>query len=159
LQSIVEFEFIEIMDNSQSYPTFLGLDWAFNNQWIINLKKREIIFEGGGLMVTASLDLMEARRYVELVRKEIVNLYNITTQNDLIMYTRQRSTYDTESSEPSLAQEEEKHRVQIKCVDMSIWHGQCHLKFRIRWQCSSKTDMGDDGEIEASLVKFSVEVG
>jgi hypothetical protein len=82
LQSIAEFEVIEIMDNSQSYPTFLGLDWAFKNQWIINLKKRDFIFEGGGLKVTASLDLMEARRYVELMRKEIVNLYNITAHMD-----------------------------------------------------------------------------
>jgi hypothetical protein len=30
--SVADFEVIEIVDNSQSYPTFLGLDWAFDNQ-------------------------------------------------------------------------------------------------------------------------------
>jgi hypothetical protein len=46
---------------------------------IINLKKREMIFEGGGLKVTAPLDPMEERIYVDPVRKEIDNLYNMTT--------------------------------------------------------------------------------
>jgi hypothetical protein len=67
--NIAKFEVIEIMDNNQSYPTFLGLDWAFENQAIINLKKREMIFEGGGLKVTAPLDPTEERRYVEPTRK------------------------------------------------------------------------------------------
>jgi hypothetical protein len=69
VHSVADFEVIEIMDNSQSYPTFLRLDWAFENQMIINLKKREMIFEVGGLKVTAPLDPTEARRYVEPTRK------------------------------------------------------------------------------------------
>jgi len=67
--NVVDFELIEIMDNSQPYPTLLRLDWAFDNQEIINLKKREMIFEGGGLKVTAPLDTIEERRYVEPARK------------------------------------------------------------------------------------------
>jgi hypothetical protein len=35
-----------------------------------------MIFEGGGLKVIASLDPIEARRYVEPTRREIDNLYN-----------------------------------------------------------------------------------
>jgi hypothetical protein len=57
------------VDNSHLYPTLLGLDWAFDNQKIINLKKREMIFEGGGLKVTTPLDPTEERRYVEPMRK------------------------------------------------------------------------------------------
>jgi hypothetical protein len=53
------------------------MDWAFDNQVIINLKKREMIFEGGGLKVTTPLDPMEARIYVDPTRKEIDNLYNM----------------------------------------------------------------------------------
>jgi hypothetical protein len=44
LQNIANFEVITIVDNNQSYPTFLGMDWAFENNVIINLKKRDIIF-------------------------------------------------------------------------------------------------------------------
>jgi hypothetical protein len=49
---------------------------------IINLKKREMIFEGGGLKVTIPLYPTEARRYVEPTRKETDNLYNMTTLMD-----------------------------------------------------------------------------
>jgi hypothetical protein len=42
VNSVVEFEIVEIMDTFQSYPYFLGLYWGFENQAIINLKKREI---------------------------------------------------------------------------------------------------------------------
>jgi hypothetical protein len=31
LCSVANFEVIDIMDNSQSYPVLLGLDWAFYN--------------------------------------------------------------------------------------------------------------------------------
>jgi hypothetical protein len=35
----VDFEVIEIMDDSNPYPTLLGLDWAFENNVVLNLKK------------------------------------------------------------------------------------------------------------------------
>jgi len=63
------------------YPTLLGLDWAFDNQANIKLKKREMIF-GGGLRVTMPLDIMEERRYVVPARQEIDNLYNMTMHKD-----------------------------------------------------------------------------
>jgi hypothetical protein len=44
--SIANFEVIDIVANSELYPTFLGLDWALNYQEIINVNKREMIFEG-----------------------------------------------------------------------------------------------------------------
>jgi hypothetical protein len=33
-----DFEVIEIVEDTAPYPTFLVLDWAFDNQAIINLK-------------------------------------------------------------------------------------------------------------------------
>jgi hypothetical protein len=39
------FEVISIVDNTSPYTTLLGLDWAFDNQGIINLKTRKMIFE------------------------------------------------------------------------------------------------------------------
>jgi hypothetical protein len=37
----VDFEVIEIMDESDPYPTLLGIDWAFDNNVVLNLKKRQ----------------------------------------------------------------------------------------------------------------------
>jgi hypothetical protein len=35
----VYFEVIEIMDDSDPYPTLLGIDWAFDNNAVLNLKQ------------------------------------------------------------------------------------------------------------------------
>jgi hypothetical protein len=40
-----DFEVIEIMDESDPYPTLLGIDWAFDNNVVLNLKKRQMSFE------------------------------------------------------------------------------------------------------------------
>jgi hypothetical protein len=42
-----DFEVIEIVDGITHYSTFLGLDWAFDNHAIINLKTRKMTFESG----------------------------------------------------------------------------------------------------------------
>jgi hypothetical protein len=34
-----DFEFIEIMDESDPYPALLEIDWAFENNVVLNLKK------------------------------------------------------------------------------------------------------------------------
>jgi hypothetical protein len=79
VHNIVDFEVIDIMDDSKPYPMLLGLNWDFDNQTIIDLKKRQIIFEVGDLRVTAPLDPKKGRKYVELTRrKELDNLYDVT---------------------------------------------------------------------------------
>jgi hypothetical protein len=60
-----DFEVIEIMDDSQPYQALMGLEWDFDNQAIINLKRREMIFEVGYLKVTTPLDPMEGNMYIE----------------------------------------------------------------------------------------------
>jgi hypothetical protein len=82
VHSEADFEVNEIMDNSKTYLVFLGLDWSFDNQVIINLKKREMIFEGGGLKVTPPLDPIKEIRYFEPMTREIDNLYNMTVHMD-----------------------------------------------------------------------------
>jgi hypothetical protein len=42
-----DFEVIEIVDGRTPYPTLLGLDWAFDNHAIINLKTRKMKFDSG----------------------------------------------------------------------------------------------------------------
>jgi len=47
---------METIDDTNSYPALLGIDWQFDNQVIINLKKRQITFELGELTVIVPLD-------------------------------------------------------------------------------------------------------
>jgi hypothetical protein len=39
VRTFVDFKVIEIVDDSYPYPTLLGIDWAFNNSTIVDLKK------------------------------------------------------------------------------------------------------------------------
>jgi hypothetical protein len=73
-----DFEVIEIVDGTTPYPALLGLDWAFDNQTIINLKTRKITFESGEYRVIAPLDPSEGDRFMEptyLDLEEINQLY------------------------------------------------------------------------------------
>jgi hypothetical protein len=51
-----DFEVIEIVDGTTPYPTFLGMDWAFDNQAIINLKTRNMAFKSREYRVVSKLD-------------------------------------------------------------------------------------------------------
>ena len=41
----VEFEVIDIVDDTNPYPTLLGIEWEIGNQTIINFKKIILTFE------------------------------------------------------------------------------------------------------------------
>jgi hypothetical protein len=83
VHNVIEFEVIHIMDDSKPYPTLMGLEWEFDNQEIINLKRMEMIFEVGNLKVTAPLDPTEGKRYMELVRENnIDNLHKMIKRMD-----------------------------------------------------------------------------
>jgi hypothetical protein len=76
---------IEIVDGTTPYPTLLGLDWAFENQAIINLKTRKMTFESGEYRVIAPLDPSEGERFVEptcLDLEEINQLYRTTVREE-----------------------------------------------------------------------------
>jgi hypothetical protein len=51
-----DFEVIDIIDDSNPYPILLGIDWEFDNNVVLNLKKRHMSFEMDTLCVIASLD-------------------------------------------------------------------------------------------------------
>jgi hypothetical protein len=55
------FEVIEIVDDSCPYPSLLGIDWAFNNSTVVDLKKRHMNFERDGLRFISPLDLDEGQ--------------------------------------------------------------------------------------------------
>ena len=66
----VDFEVIEIMDDSDPYPAFLGIDWEFNNNVLLNLKKRQMSFEMDMLRMIAPLDPNEGDGYNEHVNED-----------------------------------------------------------------------------------------
>jgi hypothetical protein len=58
------FKVMDMVDESIPFPTLLGIDWAFDNQAIINLKTRNMIFEDGNFRVVAPLYPLDCERYV-----------------------------------------------------------------------------------------------
>jgi hypothetical protein len=80
-----DLEVIEIVDGTTPYLTFLGLDWAFENHAIINLKMRKMTFESTEYRVIASLDPLEGERFVEptcLDLEEINQLYRTIAREE-----------------------------------------------------------------------------
>jgi hypothetical protein len=83
VRTFVDFEVIEIVDDSCHYPMLLGIDLAFNNSAIVDLKKIRMTFQGDGLRVIAPLDPDEGQRYIEPIREEdhayeLDNIYKLT---------------------------------------------------------------------------------
>jgi hypothetical protein len=85
VRTFVDFKVIEIVDDNFPYPALLGIDWAFNNSTVVDLKKRRMKFERNGLRVIAYLDLDEGPLYTEPIREkdqayELENIYKLTTR-------------------------------------------------------------------------------
>ena len=70
LHTFVDFEVINIFDDTNPYPALLGIDWAIDNQNIINFKKRILPFEDNEMRVVSPIDPLEGRRYVEPIYKD-----------------------------------------------------------------------------------------
>ena len=56
-----DFEVIDIVDDTKPYPTLLGIDWAIDNQTIINFKKRILSFEDSEIRVVVPIDSLEGQ--------------------------------------------------------------------------------------------------
>ena len=78
------FEVIEIIDDRNPYPALLGIEWAIENSTVINLKNRQMNFEGKGLRVIVPLDPSQGERYTKPVKDEdqdvLDHIYNITAK-------------------------------------------------------------------------------
>ena len=86
VSTLVEFEFIEIIDDSNPYPALLGIECAMENATVINLKKRQMTFKGRDLIVSVPLDPSQGERYIEPLRDEyqddLEHIYNITDKEE-----------------------------------------------------------------------------
>ena len=64
----------------------MGIEWAMANAAIINLKRRQMTFEGNGLRVIIPLDPSQGERYTEPVKEEyqdiLDHIYNITAKEE-----------------------------------------------------------------------------
>ena len=56
VQSLVDFEVIEIIDDNNPFLVLLCIDWDFDNLAVINLKKKKMTFEGHNIRIIAPLD-------------------------------------------------------------------------------------------------------
>ena len=56
VRSLADFEVIEIIDDSRPYPTLLGIEWAFDNLAVINLKKKQVTFKDHNIRINSPLD-------------------------------------------------------------------------------------------------------
>jgi hypothetical protein len=66
----VDFEVIDIMDDSVPYPVLLGNDWAFDNNALLNLKKSLMSFEVNTLHLIVSLDPNGSEGYNEPMNED-----------------------------------------------------------------------------------------
>ncbi len=85
LRTFADFKVIEIVDEKFPYPTQLGIDWAFDNFIVINLKKRRLMFEGDGFWVIAPLDPEKGCKYTKHISEEghayeLENIYKMIAQ-------------------------------------------------------------------------------
>ena len=63
VDTLEDFEVIEIIDYGNPYLALLGIEWALDNLAFINLKNRQMTFEGKGLRVIVPLDPSQGERY------------------------------------------------------------------------------------------------
>ncbi len=114
--TLVDFEVIGIVDDSNPYPSLLGIDWVTDMNDVINLKKWKMIFEKKLLCIIVPLDLVEGLHYTEQVHDyesddDLDCIYKITTQNqDWVNPTVDGwITWERESSCTSNSHEELEH--------------------------------------------------
>jgi hypothetical protein len=87
VHTTTDFEVMDMVDESISFRTLLGIDLAFDNHAIINLKTTKMIFEAGNFRVVAPLDPSDCERYVEPVSDSVLEddvnqLYRTTVQDE-----------------------------------------------------------------------------
>jgi hypothetical protein len=117
------------MDDSDPYPALLGIDWDFDNNVVLNFKKRQMSFVTDTLCVIAPLDPYEGDRYNDLVDGDarslvIENIYKIiVSREDYINPTtdgklswRSVKSYDTDSEEAMDRWKNNLYEISTRCV-------------------------------------------
>jgi hypothetical protein len=90
VKTVADFEVIEIMGDKDPYPTLLGIDWAYDNYAVIDLKKDTMTFEAEGIKVVQPLDPYVGPRYTEPTNNNMEGeyldqLYTVTLGQETII--------------------------------------------------------------------------
>jgi hypothetical protein len=162
IRKLTYFKVIEIVDDSCPYPALLGIDWAFNNSTIVDLKKRRMTFYGNGLKFIAPSDLDKGHRYTKPIREEdcayeLENIYNMTTrQQDYIIPTTDKNLSWQSESEFSSDSEEALENWQNMMYE--VFTQQCaRLTRAVRWigtEVSNLPTFYGLNHLETFLVEF-----
>jgi hypothetical protein len=94
VNTVANFEVIEIMGDKDPYPALLGIDWGYENYALIDLKKDTMTFEVDGIKVVKPLDPYVGTRYTEpadnnMEGEYLDQLYTVIagTRDDYINHT------------------------------------------------------------------------
>lgn len=117
-----DFEVIDIVDDSNPYPTLLGLDWEFDNMAIINLKKRKMIFESNNMRVIVPLDPSEGVRYTQPVREE----YNADDINNIYQITKNEEEWINTTADGKWTQGQDSSRTSYSKQELENWQNRMH---------------------------------
>ena len=109
MRTRVDFDIIEVVNGEDSYPALLGVGWANDSMVVINFKKQMMTFENQDIRVIAPMDPDEGKRYIKLVKDEVVkgwdHAYNIskdyihpTTDGELGWLNASSTTFDSEDA-------------------------------------------------------------
>jgi hypothetical protein len=84
VKTYIDFEVINIMDEKDPYLSLLGIDWAYDNYGVIDLKKKTMTFDSDGIRVIQPLDPYQGPWYIEPVddameRDVLEQIYHLTT--------------------------------------------------------------------------------
>lgn len=87
VKSTIDFEVIETIDETYPYLALLGINRAFDNNAILNLKNRKMSLDLDTMILVTPLDPCKGERCIEPIKEEleieeIDNLYNITTRRE-----------------------------------------------------------------------------
>jgi hypothetical protein len=66
-----DFEVIEIMGDKDPYPALLGINWAYENNAVIDLKKDTMNFEAEGIKVVQPFDPYVGPRYTKPIENNM----------------------------------------------------------------------------------------
>ena len=82
MRTYKDFEVADIDDDTNPYPTLLGIDSAIDNHTIIDFKRRILSFEYSKMRVVTLIDPLERQRYVKPMNNEgqgnyMDHIYNI----------------------------------------------------------------------------------
>ena len=64
LRTFIDFEVINIVNNTNPYPMLLGIYWSMDNQTIVTFKKIILSFKDDEMRVVSPIDPLEGQRYV-----------------------------------------------------------------------------------------------